>query len=76
MKLKSPRTLDARTLVRPRSPVPGVHRHRGLRGHRGVAGSPAHRLEAGDSWHWCNDDDDRGSTCAPPPGGCAAAHKR
>jgi len=42
MKLKSPRTLDARTLVRPRSPVPGVHR--GLRGHGGVAGSPAHRL--------------------------------
>jgi hypothetical protein len=46
MKLKSPRTLDARTLVRPRWPVAGARCGvcPGVCGFTGVAGSPAHRL--------------------------------
>jgi hypothetical protein len=70
MKLKSPRPLvDA-----PRSPVAGGPVPRP--GVCGLGGRRLARTQAGDSWHWYNDDDDlmtyddRG-TCAPPPGMCA-----
>ena len=66
MKLKSPRPL---TSTRPAAPVAGVPVPRP--GVCGLGGRRLARTQAGDSWHWYNDDDDlmtyddRG-TCAPP----------